>query len=165
MVEDTTTSSEKGSVVLDRWSARRVQPAVVFYVVAVFAVFIAVSHFVFHSTEAVKALAIAALGAVAATVPSVMGKIEYRATASGIEKRTLDAKKPAAFEEALRWDELSRVVPMRRGFKYYRATNETNPARRFWKTHVSDRFSGEIHVERQDLGRILGIVEQQCGGH
>ncbi len=50
---------------------------------------------------------------------------------------------------------------MKHGFKYVKIMNETNPFRRFWKAHVSDQFSGEIHVDRKDLRRILEIVEQQ----
>ena len=67
----------------------------VVYVVVVFAVFAAIAHFIVRSPEAVKALLMAAVGTVAATVPGVMGKIEYRMTASGIERRTLNEKKPA----------------------------------------------------------------------
>jgi hypothetical protein len=38
--------------------------------------------------------------------------------------------------------------------------SETNPFRRFWKAHISDRFSGEIHAEKKDLERILGVFER-----
>ena len=161
MVSGATASSRNGSVVLDRWLARKIQPVVVFYVVAVFAAFMAMSHFIFHSPDAVKALAIAAVGVVAATVPGVMGKIEYQLTELGMEKRSLNVKKSGEFEEAFRWDQLSHVVPMRHGFKYFKTMNETNPVRRFWKAHISDQFSGEIHVERNDLERILGTVERR----
>ena len=59
------------------------------------------------------------------------------------------------------WSELSHVVPVKHGFKYVKTINETNALRRFWKRHISDKFSGEVHVERKDLERILGIVERQ----
>lgn len=146
--------------VLDHWSARKVQPIVVFYVIAVFAVFAVVAHFIFHSTEAVKALAIAALGAVAATVPGVMERVEYRLTESGVEKRS-ERKSPGAFQEIFRWPELSRVAPTKHGFKYVKATDEPSPLRRFRRRHFSDGCSGEVHVEREDLERVLGSVERQ----
>ncbi len=157
---DATVPTTGGPAVLDRWSARKVQPIVVLYVVAVFAVFGAVAHFVVHSTDAVKALAIAALGAVAATVPGVMERVEYRLTESGLEKRSAK-RSPGPFQEVFRWPELSRVVPTGHGFKYFKATNEPNPLRRFWRRHFSDVCSGEVRVEREDLERVLGLVERQ----
>lgn len=156
---DATAHSPAGPAVLRQWSARKVQPIVVLYVLAVFAAFAAVAHFVFHSTEAVKALAIAALGAVAATAPGVMERVEYRLTESGVEKRSA-RKSPGPFQEVFRWPELSRVVPTGHGFKYVKVTNESNPLRRFWRRHFSDVCSGEVHVEREDLERVLGLVER-----
>jgi hypothetical protein len=148
-------------MVVDRWSARKVQPIVVLYVLAVFAAFVALAHFVFQSPEAVKALVLATVAAVGATIPGALEKVEYQPTESGIEKRSLRQKEPGEFACVFRWDELSHVVPTKHGFKFYKTMNETNPFRRFWKLHVSDRFSGEIHVEKQDLGRVLGLVEGQ----
>jgi hypothetical protein len=81
-----TPSSRTGPEILDRWTARRVRPIVLLYIVAVFAAFIAVSIFVFHSPEAVKALVLAAVGALVASVPGVTGRVEYRLTETGIEK-------------------------------------------------------------------------------
>ena len=159
---DATTPTPGGPAVLDHWSARKVQPIVVLYVLAVFAVFAVVAHFIFHSTEAVKALAIAALGAVAATVPGVMERVEYRLTESGVEKRSAK-KSPGPFQEIFRWPELSRVVPTSHGFKYFKAMDEPRPLRRFWRRHFSDVCSGEVHVEREDLERVLGLVERQGG--
>ena len=161
MADGATTSSQNGSTVLDSWSARRIRPIVVVYVVVVFAVFAAIAHFIVRSPEAVKALLMAAVGTVAATVPGVMGKIEYRMTASGIERRTLNEKNPGKYEGVFRWEELSLVVPMKHGFKYHKVMDEGNPVRRFWQRHVSDRSSGEIHVEKHDLERILGNFERQ----
>ena len=157
---DATAHSPDGPAVLHQWSARKVQPIVVLYVVAVFAVFAVMAHFIFHSTEAVKALAIAALGAVAATVPGVMERVEYRLTKSGVEKRSAK-KTPGAFREVFRWPELSRVVPTGHGFKYLKAMDEPSPLCRFWRRHFSDVCSGEIHAEREDLERVLGLVERQ----
>lgn len=160
-VSDVEASGEDGATILDRWTARKVQPVVALYVVIVFAAFIAAAHFVAHSQETLKALVLVALGAVATTVPGMLMKDEYQATTSGIGRRTLNQKKPRQFEEVFLWDRLSRVVALRRGFKYYVEINEPSPFRRFWKAHLSDRFSGEIHVERPDLERILGVVEGQ----
>jgi len=161
MASGATASGRNRSIVLDRWLARKVQPVVLFYVVAVFAAFMAMSHFIFHSPEAVKALAIAAVGAVAATVPSVIENVEYQLTESGIEKRAVKKKGPDEFKGVFRWDELGHIVPTKHGFKYYKIVNETSPLRRLWKTHIADEYSGEIHVETKDLERILGIVERR----
>jgi len=164
MASDATASSRGESTVLDRWSSRKVPPVVVIYVVGVFAAFIALSIFVFHSLDAVKALLIAAVGAVFATIPGVMEKVEYRMTEVGIEKRASGKKEPGSFEELFRWDELDRIVPTKHGFKYYKIMNETKPLRRFWKAHVSDRFSGEVHVEKADLERVQEGVRRCRSG-
>ncbi len=161
MIDGAAASNSNESGTLDRWSARKIRPIVMFYVVAVFAVFIALSYFVFHSSKAVRVLVIAAVGAVVAMVPGVAERLEYRVTATGIEKRTVKTNKPREFKLVFRWDELSHVVPMRHGFNYYKTLNETNPLRRFWKAQISDQFSGEVHVEKEDLGRVLEIVEQR----
>jgi hypothetical protein len=119
-----------------------------------------VSYFIFHSPEAVNALVLAAVGAVVATVPGVTGRIEYRLTETGIEKRTVKDD-PGEYEEIFSWDQLNRVVPVRHGFRYSKILSETNALRRFWRLHLSDRYSGEVHAEREDLDRILGFVEQR----
>ena len=156
-----TASNRDPSETLERWSARKVQPVVIIYVVVVFAVFIALAIFVFHSAAGAKALVIAAVGGVAASVPGVIEKVEYQLTDVGIKQRRFNTKRPGRFDEVFRWDQLSRVVPMKHGLKYFKTVNETNPLRRFWKVHISDRFSGEVHVERKDLERILRAVERQ----
>jgi hypothetical protein len=142
-----------------------VAPIVLFYVVLVFAAFIALSLFIFHSADAVKALLIAAVGAVIATIPGVMEKIEYRMTEAGVEKRASKKRESGPYQEVFRWEELSRIVPVKHGFKYYKIMNETNPLRRFWKTHVSDQFSGEVRVGKTDLERVLdGARRCHVGG-
>ena len=62
--------------VLDQWTARKVQPVVLLYLVLVFAGFMALSLFVFHSREAVTALGMAAVAAVFATLPGVLERVE-----------------------------------------------------------------------------------------
>lgn len=148
-------------MVLGCWSARRVQPIVLLYVIAVFVGFVVVAYYGFRSADAVKALVIAAVGALVAAVPSVIGKVEYRLNESGIQRRTVNEKKPHQFEGVFNWHELSHVVPMKHGFKYFKTMKETNAVRRFWNLHISDRYSGEIHVERPDLERVLKLVERQ----
>ena len=161
MVSSESVSNGHGAEVLDRWSARKVPPVVLLYLAAVSAACILLAHFVFHSGEAVKGLVIAAIGAIGVATPGVLEKVEYRLTESGIDKRKADPKKPGEFKNVFRWDQLSHIVPMKHGFKYYNVLNETNSLGRFWKTHLSDNYSGEIHVEKRDLDRVLGLVERQ----
>jgi hypothetical protein len=161
MKDVATASGFDGSEAVDQWSARKIQPIVLLYLVLVIAAFMAASRFIFHSSEAVTALAIAFVCAVAATVPGILEKVEYRSTETGVEKRPVKNKKTEQFKTVFRWDELSSIVPMRHGFKFYKTMDESSRLRRFWKTHVSDQFSGEIHVERKDLERILEIAERQ----
>lgn len=158
---DVTESKSGASEVLDRWSARKLRPIVILYVLGVFAAFIVVAIVVFHSQEAVMALLMAAGASVAATVPGVIERVEYRMTGSGVEKRPVKKEKTAEFKEVFRWDDLDHVVPMRHGFKYFKTLRETRPLGRFWKKHFSDQFSGEIHIEQQDLDRVLGMVARR----
>jgi hypothetical protein len=163
MKDDSIDVTRSRSEALDHWSARKHHPAVVLYVVAVFAAFIALAHFVFHSLEAVKALAVAAVGAVVATAPVVLEKVEYRLTATAVERRPLNPKRPRQFKAVFQWHELDRVVPLKRGFKYFKKTGSEGLPRRFWQLYLSDTYSGEVHVEKDDLARILAIVEQRRG--
>jgi len=161
MMNGSATLSTNDSEALDRWTARKVRPIVILYVLAVFAAFMVVSITVFHSAEAVKALAFAAVGGVVAILPSVIEKVEYRMTDSGVEKRPVKKERAPDFKEVFLWDDLDRVVPMHHGFKYFKTLNETRPLRRFWQKHFSDRFSGEVHVEKEDLARVLEIIAQR----
>jgi hypothetical protein len=161
MVSAATASDACEPEVLDHWTARKIQPVILLYVTAVFVAFMLMAYFLFHSIAAVKALAIGCIGAIAATVPGVMEKVEYRMTESGLAKRTLKRTTPGPFEDVFRWEELSHIVPMKHGFKYFKTLNETSPVHRFWKVHTSDRYSDEVHVEKGDLDRILGISERQ----
>lgn len=145
-----------------QWSARKLQPIVVAYVAAVFVAMMAVSHFMLHSATGVKALALGAVGFILPLVPAVLGRVEYRLNDAGLEKRPLNEKKPRDFEEVFRWDQLSHVTPMRNGFKYFKPVGDVSPLRRFWKTHVSDAYSGEFHVEAEDRDEVLGILDEYC---
>ena len=160
MTDGSATPSSNGSEAPDRWTARKVRPIVILYVLGVFAVFIVLAVAVFDSRDAVKGLVVAAVGSVIAILPGVAERIEYRATVSRVEKRT-QKKTPAEYEEIFRWDELSRVVAMRHGFKYFKILDEPNRFRRFLKMQISDQCSGEVHVEQEDLDRVLDIVSRQ----
>lgn len=158
MTDGPTAPGAPETPVFESWVARTAHPAVLLGVVGVFAAFTALAFFVLHSTEAVKALLLAAVGAVAATVPAVLGKVEYRLTPSGLEQRKLAAKGGAPFREVFRWDELRHVARSRRGFTFHTQLDEASATRRFFKLHLGDRCSGEVHVERADLDRVLEAV-------
>ena len=146
---------------LHQWSARKMQPVVLVYVAAVFVAFIGLSYFVFHSMTAVKALAMTAVAAIIPLVPSVLQRVEYRLTDRTIDRRPHGIEPPGEFECLVRLDEVSRVAPVSNGFKFYTSFEESNPVKRFWKTHVSDAFSGEVHVERADRETVFDLL----GGH
>ena len=159
MTEGPTVPDDPETTVLESWSARTLHPTVLLGVVGVFAAFTALGFFVFHSRDAVKALLFAAVGAVFAALPMVLSKIEYRLTPSGLDKRPLATRKRTPFREVFRWNELTHVARTRHGFTFRKDLDELNPLRRFWKLHVSDRYSGEVHVERADVDRVLEAVE------
>jgi len=127
-----------------------VQPVVLLWVALIFLIFIALGYFGFHSMTAVKTLAMTAVASIVPLVPSVLGRVEYRITERRLERRVVNKREPAPFETVFRFDEVSRIVPMRHGFKFHRSLNEPRPFRRFWKAHLSDEYSGEVHVERAD---------------
>lgn len=145
-------------VVLHQWSARKLQPIIVFYVAAIFAALMAVSYFLFHSQTGVKALAVGGIAFILPLFPGLVNKVEYRLTESGLEKRSPHSKVQQDFEEVFRWDQLSHVVPMKYGFKYYKPLNDSNPLRCFWKTYFSDAYSGEFHIEAGDKDEVLRIL-------
>jgi hypothetical protein len=144
--------------VLFHWSARKVQPIVILYVAVVFIGFIAVSYFVLHSTTAVKALAMAAVGAIVPLVPAVMGRTEFRLDTQVLERRPKRDENPKDFETVFELGELSHIAPIRQGFKFYKPLDEAGPLRRFWKLHLSDEFSGEVQVESADREKVFGAL-------
>ena len=143
-----------------QWSARKLQPIILLYVAVVFVAMIALAYFVVHSLTAVKALAMTAVAAIVPLVPTVLMRVEYRLTGETLDRRPVDSEKPRALEELVRLDQLSHIVPMRHGFKFYKNLKEPNPLRRFWKLHVSDKYSGEVHVEKQDQRRVSELLAQ-----
>ena len=146
--------------VLFQWSARKVRPIVLLYVAAVLVAMMLFSYFVVHSMAAVKALAITAVASMVPLVPAVLSRVEYRITGQGLDRRSVNKEQPREFENVFELDQLSYVVPMRHGFEFYRPLNESNPLLRFWKAHVSDAYSGEVHVERADRERVVEILDR-----
>lgn len=143
------------------WTARSVRPVVLLYVVAVFVAFMAAAHFAFHSPSAVKALFTAAVGGVVALVPSLLKRIEYRLTETGVAKGSSKGKGPMEYKDLFSWGELSHVLPTSSGFKFYKRLDESNPVRRFWKLHIASGCSGEVHVEPEDRARVEAILVQR----
>ncbi len=164
-VEDMETNSTDAANdhpdVLFTWSARKIQPIVLLYVAAVFVATMALAYFVAHSMTAVKALAMTAVVAIVPLVPTVLMRVEYRLTERTIDRRPVDKEKPKNFEEVVRLDQLSHIVPVKHGFKFYKHLEEPSPLRRFWKLHVSDQYSGEVHMELADQERVLEALSQQ----
>ena len=144
-----------------RWIARRLHPVIVVYTLLVFAVFMAASQFVFHSPDAVKSLALAAAAGIVALLPQVFARIEYRADASGVQKRAHGKKARGAFNKVFDWDQLSHVTPTRNGFKYFLQLDEKNTFLRWTKRQFSDRYSGEIQVEKKDRSRIRHLLGER----
>jgi len=148
-------------VILHRWTARKLHPIVLVWTALVFLAFIALAVFVLHSPAAAKALVLAAIGFLVPLVPGVVARSEYRLTDEGLERRTVSRKEERTFEDVFRWSQLDRVVPMRHGFKFTKRLDEPRRLQRFWKTHLSDRFSGEVHVESGDRERVMAILSDR----
>ena len=149
-----------GPAILHHWTARRVQPVVILYVIAVFLGFMALAFFLFHSVDAVKALATTGIGTAFAMLPVVFSRIEYELTETGLRKRPFNPKNPKGFQEVFSWEELDHVVPMTHGFKYFRPVEGNGNFARFWKAHVSGAFSGEFPVEQGDRERVRGLLAE-----
>ncbi len=144
-----------------QWSARKLQPVVLLYVAAIFVVMMGFAYFVAHSMTAVKALAMTAVVAIVPLVPTVLMRVEYRLAERALERRPVDKEKPKIFEEVFQLDQLSHIVPMKHGFKFYKHLEEPSPLRRFWKLHVSNEYSGEVHVEAVDRESVLENLDRR----
>jgi hypothetical protein len=143
------------------WTARSVRPVTALYVVAVFVGSMALAHFVFHSPDAVKALALACTGAVVPLMANILGRTEYRLSEAGLEKRRVQSKEPREFKTLFRWDELSHLTPTGTGYKFYKEIRSSSRLSRFLKLHLSTGFSGEFHVEDGERDRILAVIQQK----
>ena len=161
LAESGSEASHQGEPGNVHWISRKLRPIILFHVLLVFGAFITVSHFVFHSLGAVKALAVAALAFTVSILPGVLVKIEYRATDAGVEKRSIRSGKPGSYTDAFKWDELSHVVFVKNGFKYFKHMDARGPILRFLYTQFSDKFSGEIHVEPADWGQVKALLAKR----
>jgi hypothetical protein len=144
------------------WSARNVRPVVALYVGGVFVGFMALAQLVFHSTDAVKALLVTAVGAVGALVPSLLTRLEYRISDAGLARRRSSEKGARGLKVLFAWEELSHLVPTRTGFKYFKKMDEPNSLLRFFKLHFSGDLSGEFHVETEDLPRVRALIDARA---
>jgi hypothetical protein len=152
--------NEKDSNAAYYWSARKVPPKIILYVSVVFIIFIAVSYFGFHSINAVKALAITALISILSFAPGIFNRIEYRLTKQALEYRPMKKKEQEPYKILFLLDQLSHIVQIENGFKYYLTLNESNPFRKFWKKYMSDKYSGAVNLEKADNKRILSTLDQ-----
>ena len=140
------------------WSARKLQPVTLLWVALVFLGLMAVSHFILHSTAGVKALAIGAIGFIVPLAPQVLMRMEHRLSESELERRRVDRGDPKPFESVFRVDELSHIHRVGAGFKYFKRTGEATGVRRFYRLHLSDAHSGEVHVEKEDRDRVFAAL-------
>lgn len=143
------------------WMARGLRPVVAVYVSGVFAGFMALAHFVVHSPEGVKALALAAVGSLASLIPSMLARVEFRLTKTGLERRRLSPKEPREFEEVFLWGDLNHMAPTGSGYKFYKRGRPSNRWRRFLKLSISGRESGEFQVDPEDRERVEAIISRQ----
>lgn len=141
-----------------QWTARRMQPVILLWVAGIFLGSILIALLVFHSVTGVRELAIAAVAVLVPLVPSVLSRVEYRLDEVGLEQRPVNERSPKEFAAVFRLEKLSHVKPVRHGFKFYRPVDETSRWRRFWKLHLSDAYSGEVHVDPTDRDRVLGAL-------
>ena len=139
------------------WSARKLRPSTLIYVVLIFVFFMAISLFVFHSMSAARSLALGAIASIVALLPLVLGKFEYQTDESGVRKRPFGKRNKKEFEKVFDWSELSHASMLKHGFKYFKTLDEQNPVQRFLKIQFSDKYSGEIHVGKEDQDRVLRL--------
>ena len=148
------------SEVVCYWSARRMSPKVMLYVAIVFILFIAVSYFGFHSVTAVKGLTYTALASIMSLIPMVFTRAEYRLTQESLEYRPIRKKEQKPYKTLFLLDQLSHVVKIDSGFKFYLILKERNSILRFWKKHISDHYSGEVRLENKDTERVMTTLDK-----
>ncbi|MCP4574088.1 MAG: hypothetical protein GY838_17140 [bacterium] len=158
MGDETREAVTDGPEILLEWSARQVRPVVLLWLALISLGSMAVVWFAVHTPEAVTALLAAGVTALGTTAPSVLNRIGYRATADSLEKLPPSKRKKREFVTVCRWDDLSHVAPGKHNIKYYKHLNESNALLRFWKLHISDGYSGEIHMETEDRDEILALL-------
>lgn len=142
------------------WSARTVRPIIVLYVTAVFLGFMVLAWFVFHSTDAAQALAIAAVGSLVGLAPAVLSRVEYRLTDTGLEKRLDRPGQAREFEEVFAWTELRELSPTRSGFRFHKEVAAASALARLARRHLSAGHSGDLRVEEADRARVSALIGQ-----
>jgi hypothetical protein len=150
-----------GDRILHRWTARRLHPVILLWVALVFLGFMVVAFWGFQSTDAVKALALTAVGSILPLGASVLTRDEYEMSEAGLVRRPVRGSRPGEFKTVFAWTELSHVKPVHHGIKYYRPLDEPRAWARFWKQHVSDAYSGEFHVETNDRDPVLAVIAKR----
>ena len=84
-------------------------------------------YFVFHSLTGMAALFFGAIGYIVPLVPMTLSQMEYRLTEQKIEKRKFNKAEPTEFTDVVEVDQLSHIVPIRFGFKFFKPLSERNP--------------------------------------
>ena len=151
---------EKNTEAVCYWSARKMSPKIVLYVAFVFILLIAVSYFGFHSAAVVKGLAITAFVSIVPLIPMVFIRMEYRLTQQRLESRPIRKKEQKPYKTLFLLAQLSHVVKIDSGFKFYLRLKERNSVSRFWKKHISDQYSGEVRLENKDTERVMTTLEK-----
>jgi hypothetical protein len=151
---------EKYSEEVCRWSSRRMSPKIMLYVAIVFIFFIAVSYFGFHSVTAVKGLVFTALGSIVSLMPLVFTRVEYRFTQERLESRPIRKKEQHPYKTLFLLDQLSHIVKIDGGFKFYLVLKERNSILRFFKKYISNHYSGEVRLENKDTERVMTTLEK-----
>lgn len=137
------------------WSVRKISPKILLLIAIVFLIFIAIAYFGFHSTNAVQALIYSALGSIVTLLPGVFTFLEYRLSKEKLEYRPIRKKSQKSYKTIFLVKELSHLVKTADGVKYYLKFSENNSIRRFWKKHISDKYSGEVKIPNNDTSKIL----------
>jgi hypothetical protein len=145
----------------EQWIARRLHPMVLAYLTGVFLVMMGIAYFAVHSMSAVKALALAGVGSLVAVLPELGRRIEYRLIGTVLEKRAVWRDRQADFELVFDIRDVEVIKRLRRGFKYFKKTDDLGSIRRVWKTHLCDDISGEVHVEPPDLTTVLARLRER----
>lgn len=152
--------TKKEPEILLQWTARKMQPSVILYVILIYIVFIGLAYFVFHSATAAKTLAFTLVGIIVPLVPSILKRIEYKLTGHDLMSRTKTPDDKEEYKPVFALDKLDYIVKIKHGFKFYLSIEEKNSSGRFWKKHISDKYAGEVHVETDDVQKVFDLISE-----
>ncbi|MDX1828667.1 MAG: hypothetical protein R3342_03880 [Lutibacter sp.] len=152
--------TEKNPAIEYYWSARSMSPKIILYLAIVFIIIITITYFGFHSLTAVKTLAFTAFGFILSIIPKIFTRIEYRLTPQKLESRIVSKKEQKPYKTLFLLDQLSYIVKIDNGFKFYLVLKEKNLISLFWKKYISDRYSGEVRLEKKDTERIINTLKK-----